>query len=59
MFRSDRITPACVVPALSALEDARKRAYVAGIHVFAVLNEDMGTNSCLPEFRSIESRNVG
>jgi hypothetical protein len=47
------------MPALSALEDARKRAYVAGIHVFAVLNEDMGTNSCLPEFRSIESRNVG
>jgi hypothetical protein len=48
------------MPAHSASEDARERAYVAGIHVFCSASEDVdGRNSGLPELRTFERRNSG
>ena len=49
------------MPAHSASEDARERAYVAGIHVFCSASEDVdGTgNSGLPELRTFERRKSG
>ena len=50
-----------VMPAHRASKDARKRAYVAGIHVFCTLEQRRGCqrNSGLPEFRTIDRRKLG
>ena len=49
------------MPARSASEDARKRAYVAGNHIFCPKNKDVdGTgNSDLPESGTIKVPQVG
>ena len=43
------------MPALGASEDARERAYGAGIQVFCASGEDVdGTGTRVPEFRTIK-----
>jgi hypothetical protein len=55
LSRLNRINVAFVMPALGASEDARERAYGAGIHVFCASGEDVdGTGTRVPEFRTIK-----